>query len=46
MERQHPFPTSHTQERLWLSKNHTVRVGVDPDFYPLENSTPKAAIPA
>ena len=33
----HPFPTSsHPEERLWLSKNHTVRVGVDPDFYPLE----------
>lgn len=24
------------QERQWLSKNHTVRVGIDPDFYPLE----------
>ena len=33
MERRgHPFPTSSPQERLWLSKNHTVRVGVDPDF--------------
>ena len=47
MERQASISDELTpQERLWLSKNHTVRVGVDPDFYPLENSTPKAAIPA
>ena len=37
MERQASISDELTpQERLWLSKNHTVRVGVDPDFYPLE----------
>ena len=37
MERQTSISDELTpQERLWLSKNHTVRVGVDPDFYPLE----------
>ena len=24
------------QERVWLSKHHTIRVGIDPDFYPME----------
>ena len=37
MERQASISDELTpQERLWLSKNHTVRVGVNPDFYPLE----------
>ena len=37
MERQESVSDDLTpQERLWLSKNHTVRVGIDPDFYPLE----------
>ena len=24
------------KERAWLDKHHTVRVGIDPDFYPME----------
>lgn len=47
MERQESISDDLTpQERLWLSKNHTVRVGIDPDFYPLEKFDAEGAIPA